>query len=228
MNNLTIVLDIDDTLIHSERGADATTPGVLKVSIHLRPYLYEFLLYCFYNFYHVALWTAASPEWVQVVTETVLRPFLESTGKSFYFIKDRRDCVPDEQGILTKPFTAITNPFFDETSSIIVDDMFENVSMNGERFIIIPHFEGPKGGFTDDMFLLALTSFLGDIATHFRRYDDVDTDSTGEPWFIRYFESYSKVVKQEYTTEPEKYLVTFPNYTFDVSVYSLTFGEAKD
>lgn len=53
---MNIVLDIDGTLIAEECS-----------DIHPRPYLVEFLDFCFSTFARVSIWTAASKEWIDEV-----------------------------------------------------------------------------------------------------------------------------------------------------------------
>jgi hypothetical protein len=75
---INIVLDMDQTLID---GHYITGNGDLTVSA--RPYLKEFLIWCFDNFDNVSIWTAASKQWFDYVNQNIFKPILQSIGKKF-------------------------------------------------------------------------------------------------------------------------------------------------
>lgn len=73
---MNIVLDMDQTLID----------GRLNKSVTPRPYLKVFLNWCFDNFQHVSIWTAASRGWYDYVYQRVFQDMLISMNREFHFV----------------------------------------------------------------------------------------------------------------------------------------------
>ncbi len=91
---MNIILDMDQTLI------DGRLPGEnisLKTGVFNRPYLYDFLKFCFLNFEKVSIWTAASDKWFQHVNREVFNPIIQKLNDEteqnfafdFVFTRDR-------------------------------------------------------------------------------------------------------------------------------------------
>jgi TFIIF-interacting CTD phosphatase-like protein len=102
-----IILDIDGTLIDN-----------VGDSIYQRPYLKEFLDYCFETFETVSIWTAASREWYNEVNEKIFsklklktKESLQSkllTPRKFYFVWTGERCtfISDQKAIEDGDFYA--------------------------------------------------------------------------------------------------------------------------
>ena len=71
-----IVLDIDGTLIN-ENNEQGIVP---------RPYLEEFLYFCFNSFETVSIWTAATKEWFDYVNENILKPIRRKYNLPNFFL----------------------------------------------------------------------------------------------------------------------------------------------
>lgn len=63
--NKLIILDLDETLLHSSEVGLAREPDVLigHYLTYIRPFTSEFIQFCFLNFSHVAVWTSASTDY---------------------------------------------------------------------------------------------------------------------------------------------------------------------
>lgn len=88
--DLTIILDLDNTLIHSiKRRLDKINKGIeLKqcaYNTYHRPYLKEFLKFCFSYFSKVLIWTAGRQRYAEEIVSLLPIP----TNKSFYQIITR-------------------------------------------------------------------------------------------------------------------------------------------
>ncbi|KAL6076564.1 Ubiquitin-like domain-containing CTD phosphatase 1 [Balamuthia mandrillaris] len=78
LSHLSIILDIDGTLIDSfphslSSRFPSLTPTYVcpeaKENVFLRPHAKEFVEFCFQHFGNVAIWTAASEEWAEMVVK---------------------------------------------------------------------------------------------------------------------------------------------------------------
>lgn len=118
---LHIVLDMDGTLI----GTDNLQ------KIIPRPYLEEFLLFCFKNFESVSIWTAANEEWYNEVYENVFKSILLKYDLNFRFVWFNDKCTLRRRQIFysyneyyIKRLKKVWNKYKDmnKDNTIIVDD----------------------------------------------------------------------------------------------------------
>lgn len=84
-----VILDIDGTLIDSIPWEytdvyDLPDPDIISPFgdfVYIRPYLKQFLKFCFSNFKNVAIWTAGDKRWAEFVISKILLPCLQSSKK---------------------------------------------------------------------------------------------------------------------------------------------------
>lgn len=77
MSGIHLVLDLDETLIGSRD----------KV-IYARPFLNEFLAFCFRYADSVSIWTAASPLWCKICLDKLIRPLMHSEWQFAHILTD--------------------------------------------------------------------------------------------------------------------------------------------
>jgi len=121
-----IILDIDGTLIHSYMDDET-------IVIHKRPFLEDFIDWCFETTDDVCIWTMGTAVWAKIVIQLALERHLSDfsqiyhSAHVFYF-----------RGILTKPIDYIT----DEKDSVLIDDQRDNGLANPERHLLIRRWSG--------------------------------------------------------------------------------------
>jgi TFIIF-interacting CTD phosphatase-like protein len=158
--SLCIINDLDGTLIDDDNNP--------------RPFLSEYLEYCFKHF-KVAVWTAASLEHYNDVYGKVLAPILQKLDVSFHFVYTGEKCTnkPDIQAIyngdfyarpvvvkcLKKVWKAYSKDGFTRHSTLIVDDTSQTYSRNYGNAISAPTYSGDP----NDRFLKALIAYLDSI-----------------------------------------------------------------
>ena len=159
----TIVLDLDETLIHSEdRDGMMINPDFtfvisgLKYYVRKRPGLDDFLKYLFENFKTVGVWTAATKDYAEKIVNNI---FTKEQRKKLKFFMTRKDTV---KGI--KPLQKI----FDQDNicyecnrynTIMIDDNPDVLENNPGNAIQIPQWLG-KG---NDDYLYKLSIVLNSI-----------------------------------------------------------------
>lgn len=89
-----IVLDLDGTLIATDANNNPCP----------RPFLYDFLIFCFENFKSVSIWTAANFEWLNVIMKEILEPFLRNTGHKFRFTWTHEMCDKRYEKLVFTPY----------------------------------------------------------------------------------------------------------------------------
>jgi len=115
-----IILDIDETLIHSTYEKLNRKPDIYYKNrgVYLRPGLSKFIQFCFDNF-DVAIWTSAKAEYAKYVLKRTVENF-----SNFKFILTRANCDKEY----------VSNGFFKEIRYIkdlrkIEDYKLENILM---------------------------------------------------------------------------------------------------
>jgi len=125
-----IVLDMDATLIGNKGD-----------KVYPRPHLTKFLTFCFTNFKQVGIWTAAAPEWYEMVYKKIFHNILMKIKKNFSFVYTRERCRK-----LTKPLANIwqrkTWPWneYQPHNTIIIDDNSDACSFNKSSAMIVPFY----------------------------------------------------------------------------------------
>jgi TFIIF-interacting CTD phosphatase-like protein len=160
LTDWTIVLDIDETLVHTEEDTEGpdveikTDPILVEdlYDIHLdkgtykmwgtkRPHLDEFLLFCFTYFKNVCVWSAGQTDYVHAVVKKIFRDF---RAPDIIYTFDQ--CVQNERGDWIKPL----EKFFDDknvqakgivpSKTYIIDDRDYTFERNVDNGIQIPEY----------------------------------------------------------------------------------------
>ena len=164
-----IIFDIDSTMIvHKPHGK--------QVTIYKRPYLEDFLDYCFKKYKNIALWTHASESWARIIVGKVLRPrkwsfILTIQSAETHIIRDppeicRMKGQCEEETYMIKNLNKIwSNPTFRNmgfrsNNTVIIDDTHTNSIKNEKNAIICPPYEIPNNNGDYDMFMLALLTIF--------------------------------------------------------------------
>ena len=159
----TIVLDVDETLIHATEEGKNVLTGILEdpkmvdvrkdvLTINFgdrdweqmsddmmwatkRPHLDEFIDFCFHNFDIVVVWSAGEYDYVHKAVRSI---FLNHQKP--HHILTRNDCVkrPHSHKPLKKLYDI--DPRIKSELTLIVDDLEENFIKNSRNGIIIPEY----------------------------------------------------------------------------------------
>ena len=118
-----IVLDIDETLLHSTYEDLNRDPDFFfkERRVYLRPHLNEFMKYCFDNF-DVAIWTSAKAVYAKYVLAKIICDISQ-----FKFIYTRKNC--------DRKF--IWNGFLNETIYIKEINKIEGYNLRGVLIISV-------------------------------------------------------------------------------------------
>lgn len=136
--NKLLVLDLDETLIHSERYPLRYDSDfwIGSLGVAIRPSAKDFLGFCFAHFRYVAVWTAATEPYANIVLD-----HLNKSGK-FLFIWSREQCKL-QNGVYFKSVQKIRKHFHFRTSDILcVDDSPEKFEDGVENVIPAKRFFG--------------------------------------------------------------------------------------
>lgn len=160
MNRL-IVLDIDETLLHS---SIVNQPFDFKFDIDgltyytkKRPHLKEFLEYCFENF-NVAIWTAADKDYAEVILQNIN---ISKSDLLFFYTKQNCSIKYNSETRnydIIKPLDKVKYKI-SLNNILIVDDIIETARNNYGNIINIKKFMGDD----NDNELLKLISYLEKI-----------------------------------------------------------------
>lgn len=183
---LLIVLDLDGILI-SENSPNAKP---IIQNVHHRHYLKEFFEFLFANF-TVAIWTAATTEWSDIVLSTFENEF-GIKKESFFFVWNGDKCQlkhsPHEYGdfYTIKPLEKIwkqkTNDW-NQHNTIMIDNTVSCFQKNRGNGIFVPTYVANENTKTDDT-LLKLTTHLTDILLQFNNGKTVREINKWGFWFF--------------------------------------------
>jgi len=159
-----IILDVDETLIHSMDMAEYKMEHFLDnpklcqsifithmnlkdarydLWAYKRPHLQEFLTFCFSYFKIVAVWSAGEYDYVHSVVNHIFKRIRRP-----HLIFTRPDCKQEKE--LTKPIIEMINQvpglseYMNLANTVIIDDRDTNFLPNPYNGILIPAFS-PKG-----------------------------------------------------------------------------------
>lgn len=167
MNKKLLILDVDETLIHTEiDNPDCAYDFIMEFKddnyiyyTSLRPYLNQFLDYAFSNF-QVAIFTTAEYVYIKSIIK-----HLKVDMSKFKFIYDRQYCNTKYNHLTgfrdhIKKLSRVRNAFnFPLENMLILDDKPETASENYGNLIPIKPFYFDK----NDTELLKLISYLETI-----------------------------------------------------------------
>jgi len=125
-----------DVVSVSGAGAVTTLAGIY------RPYLREFLDFCFEYFDNIIIWSAGKKKYVEKMCE-IMFPFQEQQPMIIYTYDD---CIVGEEDYLKKPLKNIYNDprskgKLNEKNTFVLDDRDDTFSLNSKNGIMIPEFE---------------------------------------------------------------------------------------
>lgn len=89
MNDKLIILDLDETLVYATENEQSYTCDFMAgpYFVYSRPYLNEFIKFCFENF-SVAVWTSSGSDYAEAVTKAIF-----PNRESLKFVWSRNRCV---------------------------------------------------------------------------------------------------------------------------------------
>jgi Dullard-like phosphatase family protein len=148
--NLTLVLDLDETLISFQTDIGDETKGLLR----FRPYLFQFLEKMI-NYYELIIFTSATNDYAEPIIEVI-----ERDNKYFDYILCRQHTIVVNNDFV-KDISLIGR---DLKKMIIVDNMQQNFRNQKENGIFIKPFWGED---TYDCALNNLGEILEDIAKNY-------------------------------------------------------------
>jgi len=122
-------------------GASGAGTVTILAGIY-RPYLREFLDFCFDYFDNVIIWSAGKKKYVEKMCE-IMFPFKEQRP---FLIYTYDDCIVGEEDYLKKPLKKIyddprTKGKLNEKNTFVLDDRDDTFSLNKKNGIMIPEFE---------------------------------------------------------------------------------------
>ena len=152
--NSCIVLDIDETLIHTKHMTQVPNDKFKKQSdisfklhdvyyyIHIRPHAKNFLETVFKNFDHVCIWTAAEKSYAKKIISKIMTPEQQNSLLEFW---SRKNCVIKD-GNYTKPLSKLfeKHSFLNGKNIVLVDNNELITSLNKGMSINVPDFTGDK------------------------------------------------------------------------------------
>lgn len=168
MSGIHLVLDLDETLIGS-RG---------KV-IYARPFLKEFLAFCFRYANSVSIWTAASLPWYNLCFEKLIRPLMHMEWQFTHILTDvhckvvRR--IPDGANPTPAPnqfWAQVIKPLallWDQDvlmtpqNTIIIDDTKSTGKENPQNIIYIDTFTLPDAAIMEENTDTELLTMIGKL-----------------------------------------------------------------
>ena len=145
--NYTLVLDLDETLIHFKSNPNDDSSGILQ----FRPFLSEFLIGVS-KYYELIVFTAATEDYANPIIDAI-----EKKGIKFEYRLYRIHTV-----VINNDFVKdLSRLGRDLSRTIIVDNMEQNYKLQPENGITIRPFWGKD---TNDMALVDLLGLLIEIA----------------------------------------------------------------
>lgn len=170
-----IVLDLDETLIHSIAG-NFNRKGS-KVPIHNiniegdpwtvieRPHLKDFINFIHKYFDLIIVWSAGTFDYVHAICKLIF-PYYDEC-----IVYTRDDCIPDNNGNYIKPLTELEkneyllSPIMNLRTMFVVDNLEDTFVKNVSNAIHIPDFEPGIDGLQkiQDVALLILINFFSEM-----------------------------------------------------------------
>lgn len=152
-----LILDIDETLVHAteaplSRDCDFETD---LYYVYKRPYLDEFLSFCFAQF-TVAIWTTAGKEFAEQVVETVVKKHGEPVFLWSYERCTKRLDPHTYETLLIKNLDKVKKRGYRLESVIMVDDTPQKLSKHYGNLVRVGEYTGQDG----DKELLKLIKYL--------------------------------------------------------------------
>ena len=162
-NDKLLILDIDETLIHSSEKQLDRIPdfeldfGLEKYFVYKRPGLQEFILQCS-KWFRLAIWTSSGSDYAREVIQNI---FPGNYNLKLEFIFTRERCLfkrnPEFDVIeVFKPLKKVKRKGFSLDSVLIVDDIAQTFKYNYGNGILVKEYRGEG----DDIELFLLLKYL--------------------------------------------------------------------
>ncbi len=140
-----LILDLDETLIYAteEKLESASDFSVGQYFVYKRPFLAEFLEFCFENF-EVAVWTTATKFYAEKILQTVLQ---ENQKLKFLWTRERCTFAFDEEErehYFVKKMHKLRRRGQKLESVIVVDDSPNVWKCSYGNLVRVGKFEGDK------------------------------------------------------------------------------------
>lgn len=154
-----IILDVDETLIHSSNEKTKNSIKLDDEDLYLnpRPYLSKFLKFLFKSYY-VIIWSSGEKKYIEFFVKSFIKPL----GYKPLLVLTRDNCdtiiTEDDDVDYIKPLSIIWRKYkiFNSTNTIIVDDKKSTAVFNPTNHILIKRYENQE----NDKELYKLMVFL--------------------------------------------------------------------
>jgi RNA polymerase II subunit A small phosphatase-like protein len=138
-----LILDLDETLIYAAEQPLERKPDIVvdQYFVYTRPFLEDFLAFCFENF-DVAVWTTATKSYAEEILKTILK---ESQKLRFVWTRDRCTLVFDEEvqeHFYVKRMSKLRRRGYKLESVIVVDDTPNVWKDSYGNLVRVKKFEG--------------------------------------------------------------------------------------
>jgi TFIIF-interacting CTD phosphatase-like protein len=149
-------LDLDETLLHGDSDEE---------EVIARPYLKEFLEFCFKHFVTVNIFTAASRSWFDYAFSETVQSLMPANNPKFHNVWSEEMCtVVEDYHIkkMSRVWIRCKRQGMNKHNTLIVDDTPITYNKNYANAIPICSFEDPPNQ-QQDQELLKLMKFLPDL-----------------------------------------------------------------
>ena len=156
-----LILDVDETLIHSQgKPIEGRTPDFMvgPYCVYRRPHLEHFLTACA-SLYDLAVWSSAGSDYLNAVIAEIMTP---TVTPEFVWCRDHcTQRMNHETGdnIFIKDLKKVKRKGFDLRRMLIVEDTPQNVQRHYGNAIYVSSYSGNR----NDEELLLLEEFLASI-----------------------------------------------------------------
>lgn len=159
-NKKLLILDLDETLIHSVEKPLERKPDFSFDIFHTykRPFLEKFLKFCF-EYFEVAVWTSATNSYALEILKNILN---QNQIPTFVWTRNRCTLSFDEElreSFLTKKMWKVKRKGYDLTKVVVIDDRPEQWRSSYGNLIRVKEYLGEK----EDNELRLLTKYLEKI-----------------------------------------------------------------
>jgi len=172
MSGIHLVIDLDETLVGAKDG-----------KVFARPFLKEFLAFCFTHSASVSIWTAATIHWWNMCYQGIMQPLMKPEWKFAHVLTDK-DCKVAQYGgfyglaygnvQVTKPLMKLwtIDANMKPENTIMIDDK-DTGSDNSKNFIQIDEFKVTEEAMRDDIALLEMIGRLQQIMDLHKKTENV-------------------------------------------------------
>lgn len=157
MNKINLILDIDETLIHTEEISNdlKNDENIIKLpyftgKVYLRPYLEEFLNFCFENF-TVSFWTTSNSLYCKTILQLILtkeqfdKTLLVLSSEENKIINLKTNLIYSDNKSQLKPLELLfedkkLSKIFKKENTLIIDNTLNIIYENKYNSILVEDF----------------------------------------------------------------------------------------